>query len=37
MRTNLIKKIPKVESTTEGIHDMVIAFNTTGITCSYLD
>lgn len=36
MRTNLINKIPKTEAEVKGIHDMVIAFDTTGSMCSYI-
>lgn len=36
MRTNLINKIPKTEAETKGIHDMVIAFDTTGSMSSYI-
>lgn len=37
MRTNLINKIPKTEAEIKGIHDMVIAFDTTGSMVSYID
>lgn len=36
MRTNLINKIPKTEAEVKGIHDMVIAFDTTGSMSSYI-
>ena len=36
MRTNLINKIPKTEAEVKGIHDMVIAFDTTGSMNSYI-
>lgn len=36
MRTNLINKIPKTEAESKGIHDMVIAFDTTGSMGSYI-
>ena len=36
MRTNLINKIPKTEAEVKGIHDMVIAFDTTGSMFSYI-
>lgn len=36
MRTNLINKIPKTEAEIKGIHDMVIAFDTTGSMNSYI-
>ena len=37
MRTNLINKIPKTEAEVKGIHDMVIAFDTTGSMGRYID
>lgn len=36
MRTNLINKIPRTEAEVKGIHDMVIAFDTTGSMNSYI-
>ena len=36
MRTNLINKIPKTEAEVKGIHDMVIAFDTTDSMNSYI-
>lgn len=36
MRTNLINKIPKTEAEVKGVHDMVIAFDTTGSMSRYI-
>lgn len=37
MRTNLINKIPRTKAETKGIHDMVIAFDTTGSMGGYIN